>query len=197
MRRFTLLRSRLARRAACDRGFSLIEMLVTILIMGIVIGALTTPFMSASKAELDMNSRFQAQEQARIGLDQLRRELHCASQVTQLDGVSALTAGTSYSGVRVTLGSQCSPTGTVTWCTAGSPATLYRIGSGVTTCSTSGARPVANYLTNSQPFSQATTASGALPALHVVFTVNVRGASATTGTSTLVDDIALRNVTRT
>lgn len=194
MRRFTLLRSRLGQRLACERGVSLIELLVTLLIMGIVIGALTTPFMSASKAELDMNRRFQAQEQARLGLDQLRREIHCAQAVTQMDGVSSLVAGTSYSGIRVTLGSQCSPTGTATWCTSGT--TLYRIGSGVTTCSPSGARPVASYVTSSQPFSEATPTSSQLPALHVILTINTQGATATRGTSKLEDDIALRNYTR-
>ena len=201
---FTVRGLRRARsRLACERGYSLIEALVTVLILGIVLSGLTATFVSASRAELDMNRRFQAQEQARLALDQLRRELHCSSAVTDVTG-AALSSTSTYSAIKIALGSYCettTPSGFVTWCTLGSgPWSLYRIDHAVTTCATgTGARKAAAYLTTQQPFSKPLPQSGVgvqLPTLHVALSVNVKGTTASTGTSTLVDDIALRNASR-
>ena len=46
--------------------------------MSVVITSLTTVFVQASNSETDMNSRFQAQLTARLALDKMRREVHCA-----------------------------------------------------------------------------------------------------------------------
>lgn len=62
-----------------ERGYTLVEMLVVMSILGVVIAGLTTVFVSGSHAELDLNRRFQAQQQARLALDKLRVDLHCAS----------------------------------------------------------------------------------------------------------------------
>jgi prepilin-type N-terminal cleavage/methylation domain-containing protein len=201
VRRFCAHARLVRERMACERGYSLIESLVTMLILGIVMSGLTTTFVSASHAELDMNRRFQGQEQARLSLDQLRRELHCASAVTDLNG-SALSSASTYPAITIALGSYCqtaTATGFVTWCTAGSgPWTLYRIDHAVTTCSAgTGARKVADHVTSQQPFSKPAAQAGVgaqLPTLHVALSVNATGG--TTGTSTLVVDIALRNASR-
>ena len=52
-----------------ERGHSLVEMLTVLVILEIVIGGLTTLFQQGSNAEIDMNYRFQAQQDARIALD--------------------------------------------------------------------------------------------------------------------------------
>src|SRR5262249_29052045 len=61
-----------------EKGYSLVEMLTVMVIMGIVLGGLTQVFTSASKADIDMNNRFNAQVQTRLALDKLRRDIHCA-----------------------------------------------------------------------------------------------------------------------
>jgi prepilin-type N-terminal cleavage/methylation domain-containing protein len=192
---------RLRSRLAEERAFSLIEALVVLLILGIVMSGLTTSFVAASRADLDANKRFQAQEQARLALDQLRRELHCATAVTDVSG-GALATGSTYSAIKVALGSYCqtvTSTGFSTWCTAGSgPWSLYRIDHAVTSCSGSGSRKVASYLVAQLPFSKTTAPTGVgtqLPRLHVALTVNASGSSGN-GNATLDDDIALRNATR-
>ena len=61
----------------------------------------------------DQTNRTEAQQHARLGLDKLRREIHCASAVTPTERLPGLA-------VTVTLGSYCQTTGgatTVTWCT--------------------------------------------------------------------------------
>src|ERR1051326_791659 len=57
--RITSAFRRLARRLSGERGFTLPEMIVTVAILGIVVGGITTAFTSASKAEADLNRRFQ------------------------------------------------------------------------------------------------------------------------------------------
>ena len=49
-----------------EGGYTLVEMLVVMAILGVVISGLTTIFVSGSHAELDLNRRFQAQQQARL-----------------------------------------------------------------------------------------------------------------------------------
>jgi hypothetical protein len=71
-------------------------------ILGTVTGAITTLFIQATNAEFEMNRRFQAQQAARVAVDKMRREIHCASAITP--------AGTSSS-ITVTLPAQCPTSG--------------------------------------------------------------------------------------
>ena len=76
-----MIRKRL-RRLRGDRGYTLVELLVVLAIFTTVVTALVSLFTSGAKAELDMNRRFEAQQNARLALDRMRRELHCASGIT-------------------------------------------------------------------------------------------------------------------
>ena len=51
----------MSRLLLAERGYSLIEMLTVLVIMGVVMTSLTTVFVQASNSETDMNNRFQAQ----------------------------------------------------------------------------------------------------------------------------------------
>ena len=79
------VRGRLAavrQRATDSRGIALTEMIVVLAILVVVLTALTQLFVSASTAEVDMSKRVQAQQDARLALDKLRREIHCAKEVS-------------------------------------------------------------------------------------------------------------------
>jgi len=203
-------------RARAEGGFTIAELLVAMSILLVVVTALMSVLVTASKNQLDANRRFQVQVQARAGLDEFRRELHCGGSLTDTSG-NALTAGTAYSAITTQLSSVCPSTGGtalyVTWCTA--PSTLnasdwalYRVTSTATprpTCATAGKVKWTDYLTTSTPFclpTSSTACSGvlkptmALPTLHVTMPVNMNGPSSTIDGYNLVDDIALRNGTR-
>src|SRR4051812_15951773 len=96
-------RAHVAPRAAyvaeAEAGFTLPEVLVVVAILGIVLLALTQVFSGAVKAQVDQTRRVNGQQDARIALDKLRRELHCGSALTY----SSLPA----SSVTVTLPSYC------------------------------------------------------------------------------------------
>jgi prepilin-type N-terminal cleavage/methylation domain-containing protein len=207
---------RLRARFAAEGGFSLVELIVTMAILLIVVASLSSVLVSATRTEVDANNRFQAQEQARTGLAQLTRELHCASSVTQTSG-SSLTPGTSYNAITATLPAACATSGGatryVTWCTspttltAGTHAALYRVTSTASpyaTCSTAGKVKWADYLTTTTPFCLPSTSaacggvlrpSTSLPMLHVTMPVNLNGLGSTIESYNVVDDIALRNGT--
>jgi prepilin-type N-terminal cleavage/methylation domain-containing protein len=176
---------RLLRRLHAERGYSLIEMVTVMAIMGVVMTSLTTVFITASNSELDMNNRFQAQLNARLALDKFRREVHCASSVT-LNSASSVT---------VVLPSGCKNSGTVTWCAQGSGTRwgLYRVvGS---TCS--GGVKWIDYLTGSSLFTYTAPATGSrlLPTVGIDFPVNINP-SKTQDLYRLQDNVVLRNGTR-
>ena len=191
---------RIAKRfARCQQGVTLVETLTVLTILGVVMAGLTTAFASATNAEADMSNRFQAQQRARLALDKIRREVHCASGATP--------AGAATSTITLTLPSYCktySGSGSVTWCTrsvASNRYALYRVNG--STCS--GGVKWVDYLT---PTSTAAICTGALcvfnysgqtttrlAQLHVDFPVNVRPARSV-DTYELVDDLVLRNSTR-
>ena len=169
-----------------ERGYTLVEMLTVLVIFGTVMSALMVLFVQGTKGELDMNKRFQAQQEARLSLDRLRRDVHCAS------AVALGTASSSY----VTLTVPCVAGQTVTWCTLGSGQRygLYRV-LGTTCTATTGPR-WADHLTTGAVFSQQVQSTSSLWKLHVDLPVNVTPAKSVASYE-LVDDIVLRNSTRT
>jgi prepilin-type N-terminal cleavage/methylation domain-containing protein len=167
-------------------GYTLIEMLTVLLIFGTVMTALMTLFVQGTNAEVDMNNRFQSQQEARVGLERLRRDVHCASAVNQ--GTATATF--------VTLTSPCVTGGSVSWCTAGSGTRygLYRnLGS---TCSSAAGVRFADRLVSGSVFSTTVQSSSSLGKLHVDLQVNVSPKRASE-TYELVDDVVMRNSTRT
>jgi len=189
-------RLRLLRALRGERGYSLIEMLIVLSIMSVVMGALTTVFVQASNSELDMNNRFQAQQESRLALDKMRREVHCGSVATP--------AGSSSS-VTLTLPAYCKTgSGSITWCTRNVSTNRYALYR-VVGASCSGGVKWADYLV---PTSSASVCSGtlciftyvaqstsSLAKLHVDFPVNVKPLKSV-DLYELADDIVLRNSTR-
>jgi len=169
-----------------ERGYTLIEMLTVLVIFGTVMSALMVLLVQGTGAEVDMNNRFQAQQSARLALDKIRREAHCATAVTV----------SSASSVTLNLPSYC-PTGngSVTWCTVSlgtSRYGLYRKAGA--TCDATGVR-WADRLTSANVFSYAAQSSTSLAKLSVDFPINVKP-SRTVDLYELKDDIVLRNSTR-
>jgi type II secretory pathway pseudopilin PulG len=175
--------TRLRRLVACERGYSLVELLQVTVILAVVIGALMTVFVRAMNAELDMNQRFQAQQEARLAVDKMRREIHCASAITPAGTASSIT---------VTLPGQC-PTAV-----AGSLTTvvydIQPVSSGRYELRRAGVR-VADYITIQNAFTYTAPATGKRGNLRVELPINVRP-SETGQTWRLVADIVLRNTTR-
>jgi prepilin-type N-terminal cleavage/methylation domain-containing protein len=83
-----MTRLRILRRLGRQGGYTLIELLLVCAILGTVLASLSVLFVSASGSQIDMNRRFRAQQDARVAVDKMRREIHCADQISPA-GISA------------------------------------------------------------------------------------------------------------
>jgi prepilin-type N-terminal cleavage/methylation domain-containing protein len=169
-----------------EAGYSLVEMLTVMVIMSIVFAGITDIFVSGSKAQADQDNRFQAQLGTRLALDRIRKDIHCASDVTPF----------ATNSVTLKLPSGCG--GDVSWCTVAVTGytnryRLYRQAG--TTCGANGTT-VADYLTSANAFPAYlhTVGCSCLASLQLDFTVSNRGS--TIDAYELTDTVFLRNSTR-
>lgn len=178
-----------------EHGYSLIELLVVMVILGIVVGSLTTVFVSGSNAEVDLNRRFQAQQQARLALDKIRGDIHCAS------AAQAQTIST-YPGIKLAVASCYVATPTVSWCAV--PATLptriqvYRSTATSNICTSSDATRLLvadSIVTGTTVFTTATVPQYSLQTVAVDFKVSVNPTT-TKDVYELKDSLVARNSTR-
>ena len=189
-----------------EEGYSLVELIVVMAVLGIVIGGIAALFTSGMSASADQTRRYRQQEDARVALDKLRRDVRRACTVS-----SSATPNVWQSSVTLysSADSCASGANTVSWCVtgAGSRYGLYRIASA--SCVGATIR-YADYLTSSSVFvytppnSHVTSLGGglaglatidgwfALPRLHVELKVN-RDTTKTNGAYRLMDDVAFRN----
>ena len=206
-----------------EAGYTLFELLTVLTIMGVVLMGLTTSFAAGLNAEAGTVRRAQAQQNARVALDRMRIDIHCAS------GAPAPQEN-PYGGFTLTLTespNMCPAVTTsssgVQWCTipySGSTThwQLFRYlgtqlsdcgGGGVSTLlvdyvtppssgwpSNTGTSPTpADWDGNLWP----TTAScpvGSLPVVALSMTVNIDPVSHPDRAYNLTDSIALRNALR-
>lgn len=160
-----------------ERGITLMEMLIVMVLMGIVMAGLANVFVSGTRAQYDLDSRLNAQQSARLALDRIEYEGRCATSSTIVN---------SGAGVTFSLPAQCThATGTVTWCVVSG--VLKRF----TTASCSGTGMVfVGYLTSATPFSLHTV-TGNLPQLLVNLVASPTNRA--TDTFAVTDSITLRN----
>ena len=183
------------RRLRDQSGYSLIELIVVLAIFLTIVTALTSLFASGSKAELDANKRFQAQQNARLALDKLRRELHCSNGITALDGSALPPPPATASAIRVSLPGHCPGAGGtaifVNYQMASAGTQRYEltrtVGSNTTT--------IADYFTSANAFQYTAQSTANRAILHVELPVNINPNEGWNDWA-LADDIVLRNTLR-
>lgn len=167
--------------ARAQEGYTLVELLAVLVILITVVTSLTGLFVSAARAELDESRRFAAQQIARTAVDRMRREIHCASEITVA----------SASSVTVTLPPTCPSTGGVQM------AVVYDtelVSTGRYRVRRAGVH-IADHVTTGDVFSYVAPSPASLGKLRVQLPVNV---TPNEGWRTwrLDADIVLRNTTR-
>lgn len=172
-------------RLGDDRGYTLVEMIAVLGILGTVVGAITTLFVSGSRAQVEMNQRFEAQNTARLALDRLRRDVHCANGTS---GASSTSVTLTYSATG------CNSGVSITWCTAAGTNGSYKLLrlNGAGTCATAG-REFADWLTTNAVFTYQTQSVSSLAKLRVDLRVKQRQMKSE---YRLCDALVLRNTLR-
>jgi prepilin-type N-terminal cleavage/methylation domain-containing protein len=181
-------------RARGEGGYTLVEMLTVLSIMSVVLTGLIALFVQGSNSQMDSNRRFQAQQDSRVALDKLRREIHCAQ------GATTTPASGAASLVTLDVPGQC-PTAVahaqtnVSWCTASLGTNRYGLYRKVgTTCNTTGTK-WADYLTQSAIFQVQAASTDSLAKVRVTIPIDVKTGDATP-VYALCDHIVLRNSLR-
>jgi type II secretory pathway pseudopilin PulG len=181
---------RCCRFCGAERGALLVEVVTVMAILVGVVGAIVVMMVSATRAEADLTQRVNAQQEARLALESMRRDVHCASAITVVDGGF----------VKLTMPSGC-PTKpvsgtTVTWCTSGAGArwALRRVDSDTATCA--GGRQAADFLTRQDVFTYQGPTATSLARLSVRFPVDIDPTDARRAYQ-LTDALVLRNSERT
>ena len=200
MRADALLRLRVIMRrvGAEERGFTLIELIVAMAILGVVLASIASLFTSGIHAQSDLDARFQAQINLNTAVVKLRRDAHGACAVRAGWTTSTITLNMPASGTFQPPNTPCTTPAAVTWCTVGSGFryVLWRIPNS-TTCTTTatGAKQFADYIAVAAVFPSYTAtnlAASTLGKLQIHFPINVKS-NAATSVYTLDDDLVLRN----
>lgn len=163
-------------------GFSLIELLLALVILGTVTSAVTVLFLQASTAQVDMNRRYEAQQDARVAVDRMRREIHCSSAITPAGVSSAIT---------VSLPGQCPSAG-------GTPTTVTYdvVGSGQRFQLRRDSVVLADFVSEQNAFDYTEPVPGtSLGRLRVTLPINIEPTNSVKEWR-LVSDIVLRNTSR-
>jgi prepilin-type N-terminal cleavage/methylation domain-containing protein len=187
----------LARRVGRNEGYSLVELVVTVAILGAVMTAMSVLFEGGIHAQTDLDARFQSQVNLNTAVGKLRREAH---------GACGLAAGNTTSSITMNMpavgappqppATPCTTPWPVTWCTIGSGFRykLYRVlGS---TCTVTNAKQYSDYIKQSAVFTSYTAMNAlnsSLARLHIHFPVNVKANGSPNSVYTIDDDIVFRN----
>jgi prepilin-type N-terminal cleavage/methylation domain-containing protein len=198
-------------RARGEHGFTMIEMLVVCLILGVVLAGITVVFVSGSHSELNLNNRVQAQQAAQLALNVLRTDAQGACAANVPSGTT-LVLGHPLTVVSPAVPdlTTCGAANTASylkfvWCVLASPTVtgqyaLYRATpTGSNTCTVAaGAKLEADNLTSNAVFSLPLAGSQIqveqLQTFTVAITVSRRTATNKAGQPfTLAEALTLRN----
>jgi prepilin-type N-terminal cleavage/methylation domain-containing protein len=171
-------------------GYSLVELITTMGILGVVMASLGSVMVSATKADFRMNQEFQAQTQARTALDRFRREGHAACRAEPTGATNLITLTFLTSGACPTSGGK-----QVSWCTVANGSNRYGLFRAAGATCDGSAVKVADYLTAANAFDYQTTLERR-PKIAISLPVNPFP-SQTRGTYRLDGDVVLRNGSRT
>ena len=107
------VRRSVAARLRREDGYTLIELLTVLIILGTILSALVGSFVTGMNHEVDQTRREQAYANARLAIQRMRVDLHCATGLTSYDQ-------NAYGGFTMTL-AEANDQGTG-WCSGVIPA---------------------------------------------------------------------------
>jgi type II secretory pathway pseudopilin PulG len=199
VRRLSGIRARLAR----EEGLTLVELMVAMFLMSVILAPLIGGMVSMMSAQARQANVVTAQEQARLALERMRKDIHCAHSVDAPEpnasgGLTLILNETNTSGTAECPGIVQTNSSSVQWCTvpvAGytNRYRLYREDDPNTLCDGTQAAFEVDYLTQDALWTTPSCTGGEYPTVGVTFSVDVYPGTTDEGRYNLADAIALRN----
>jgi type II secretory pathway pseudopilin PulG len=166
---------------------TLIEVIVAMAILLIVLGAIVDSFASATKTESDQIARTDAQTNARLALETMRRDIHCA---TAADTTTVGQLTLTEPGVPC---AQSTTVGTVYWCAVSDGAGGYTLRRTITSPCDATSLIKASFLSTNAIWSNTTCVTGRARAVSIDLQVAVKNKTPSNKRYRLQDAIVLRN----
>lgn len=196
------------RRFSAQAGYTLVELLIVMALLGIIIGALADGFATASRNQSYQVARADDQESAREALERMRTDIHCASAAKVQPTLDSLgnPTGTGYTLQLAESQNQCagvtSLTNGVQWCSVSVGGSTTRYAVYRTTSGNCGATDavfqvdhITSYgsVTGGDFWSLPACSTGRLQGVSVNLPVNRDPLTQPNATYDLADTIAMRN----
>ena len=196
------------RRFSGEAGYTLVELLIVMALLGIIIGALADGFVTASRNQGYQVARADDQESAREALERMRTDIHCASGAEAQPTLDSLgnPTGTGYTLQLSETQNQCAgvtdQSNGVQWCSVsvGGSTTRYAIYRTISgNCGATDALFQVDYITSygsvtgGNFWSLPACSTGRLQAVTVNMPVNRSPVTQPSATYDLTDTIAMRN----
>ncbi len=196
------------RRCQAEGGYTLVELIVVMVLLGVILGALISGFTTAIQAETDQTARANDRESAREALERMRKDIHCASGAEAQPTLDSLgnPTGTGYTLQLAVTQSQCLGVTTgsngVQWCSVsvGGSSTRYQVFRTTSgNCNATDATFQVDYITSfgaitgGNFWSLPACSTGRLQAVSVNLPVNQYPLTKPNETYDLADTIAMRN----
>lgn len=89
VRRMSMNRMNKCRKSSCSRGFTLVEVLITVAILAVIMGVIGTLFVSGLKSFSLSQSNSDLQNDTRLSLEIIQNELRYAEKIFIVDGAEA------------------------------------------------------------------------------------------------------------
>lgn len=186
-----------------EDGYTLVELLISMVILLIVIGAIADAFASASRAEVDQANRASDQQNARQALERMRLDIHCALSAQPVSPI--LDGSGNTTGYLLTLpqpnpgcpGVQTSgPLAAVQWCTVMVTPTRYKLYRSTDDCTVPALADFqVDYVTQGNIWPATACVVGEYPTVGIDMPVNRDPVKRPERVYDLKDTIALRNGT--
>jgi prepilin-type N-terminal cleavage/methylation domain-containing protein len=188
-----------------EDGLTLIECLAVILLLGILLGPLVGSFVTVISAEARQGNVVIAQENARLALQRMRKDIHCAHSVgaplaNSSGGTTIVLNETNVSGTAECPGLLALNSSSVQWCTVpvagfANRYQLFREDDPDTSCNGSQSTFEVDYVTQASVWSTPACTGGEYPTVSVSLGIDVATGTTMEGSYNLDDQIALRNAT--
>lgn len=167
---------------------SLVELTIVLMILMAVVGGLAVMLESGARSQVNVSRRLEAQQEARLALLRMRKELHCANALSATPSVAVASITAVIPAACLGLAGPPVSVQYTTSAVAAGRWSLNRVSGGVPL-------RLADYVTTSTPFTYTPASANRLASVQVLLPVDINTTDSVASWR-VTDTIVLRNTVR-